>query len=302
MLLVLNEIQNEISFYSRILWIFTLFFIALAILWISVGIVTSLLSSFTVQEDSIAGPIGVYLWSLLASEISIFTFKTNFIFILILHLFHIFPLFFSIVSDCILCHILHPISQYYAEESLNNWAGPSRVFNTGTSEVSFSLFHKHDQRATLWHIGTIRDRTQRVPEWNRHSRLWMTWALFAFWIYNCFWCRVAGLTTKRVPHNNSNRISWIASRNVAKNTTRFGLKKLYSFIRTLCHTICPGRELPAETKCEFKKIRSLFFWPGSSSTIANILIRQRQFCFQHKKRTSSKIFMMSFRSIQTKRV
>ncbi|EPB68295.1 hypothetical protein ANCCEY_12611 [Ancylostoma ceylanicum] len=63
---VLDEIQNEISFYSRILWIFILFFIALGILWICVGIVTSLLSSFTAQEDSIAGPIGIYLWSLLA--------------------------------------------------------------------------------------------------------------------------------------------------------------------------------------------------------------------------------------------
>ncbi|KAK6765791.1 hypothetical protein RB195_025607 [Necator americanus] len=63
---VLGEIQSDVSFYNRILWIFILFFIALGILWICVGIVTSILSSFTPQQDSIAGPIGIYLWSLLA--------------------------------------------------------------------------------------------------------------------------------------------------------------------------------------------------------------------------------------------
>ncbi|KHJ99461.1 hypothetical protein OESDEN_00540 [Oesophagostomum dentatum] len=63
---VLVEIQEETSFYNRILWIFILFFITVGILWICVGIITSLLSSFINQEDSIVGPIGTYLWSLLA--------------------------------------------------------------------------------------------------------------------------------------------------------------------------------------------------------------------------------------------
>ncbi|CAJ0609684.1 unnamed protein product [Cylicocyclus nassatus] len=63
---VLSEIQDDVSFYSRILWIFILFFIAIGILWISVGIITSLLSSFNAKENTIAGPIGTYLWSSLA--------------------------------------------------------------------------------------------------------------------------------------------------------------------------------------------------------------------------------------------
>ncbi|VDK70451.1 unnamed protein product [Cylicostephanus goldi] len=63
---VLSEIQDDVSFYSRILWIFILFFIAVGILWICVGIITSLLSSFNAQENTIAGPIGTYLWSSLA--------------------------------------------------------------------------------------------------------------------------------------------------------------------------------------------------------------------------------------------
>lgn len=63
---VFNEIQNGISFYNRVLWIFILFFICLGVLWICVGIVTALLSSFVAEEGTVAGPIGMYLWSLLA--------------------------------------------------------------------------------------------------------------------------------------------------------------------------------------------------------------------------------------------
>ncbi|KAK5979085.1 hypothetical protein GCK32_006883 [Trichostrongylus colubriformis] len=63
---VFTEIQDGISFYNRVLWIFILFFMALGVLWICVGIVTSLLSAFVPEEESIAGPIGMYLWSLLA--------------------------------------------------------------------------------------------------------------------------------------------------------------------------------------------------------------------------------------------
>ncbi|VDP18426.1 unnamed protein product, partial [Heligmosomoides polygyrus] len=65
---VFNEIQNGISFYNRVLWIFILFFICLGVLWICVGIVTALLSSFVAEEGTVAGPIGMYLWSLLACE------------------------------------------------------------------------------------------------------------------------------------------------------------------------------------------------------------------------------------------
>nr|CDJ92246.1 Tetratricopeptide repeat protein 4 [Haemonchus contortus] len=63
---VFTEIQDGISFYDRVLWIFILFFIALGILWICVGMVTSLLSAFVAEEETVAGPIGMYLWSLLA--------------------------------------------------------------------------------------------------------------------------------------------------------------------------------------------------------------------------------------------
>ncbi|WKY16274.1 hypothetical protein Q1695_001169 [Nippostrongylus brasiliensis] len=64
---VFDEIQSGVSFYNHVLWIFTLFFIALGILWIIIGVVTALMSSFVADEDSIvAGPIGIYLWSLLA--------------------------------------------------------------------------------------------------------------------------------------------------------------------------------------------------------------------------------------------
>ncbi|VDL65911.1 unnamed protein product [Nippostrongylus brasiliensis] len=67
LLSVFDEIQSGVSFYNHVLWIFTLFFIALGILWIIIGVVTALMSSFVADEDSIvAGPIGIYLWSLLA--------------------------------------------------------------------------------------------------------------------------------------------------------------------------------------------------------------------------------------------
>ncbi|KAE9413114.1 hypothetical protein Angca_001469 [Angiostrongylus cantonensis] len=63
---VMKEIQDGISFYNRILWIFILFFVGLGVLWICVGVLTLFLLLFNIHEESIVGPVGVYVWSLLA--------------------------------------------------------------------------------------------------------------------------------------------------------------------------------------------------------------------------------------------
>ncbi|PAV89757.1 hypothetical protein WR25_22415 [Diploscapter pachys] len=63
---VINELQTGVSFYSRNLWIFSLFFIALSVVWSSVGATTAIIACFLTKETSVAGLLGFYVWTLLA--------------------------------------------------------------------------------------------------------------------------------------------------------------------------------------------------------------------------------------------
>ncbi|CAD6192915.1 unnamed protein product [Caenorhabditis auriculariae] len=65
---VFSELQDGTSFFSRTMWIFALFFVTLSFIWSVVGIITCILSLTALREEtSIAGPNGIYLWSLLSS-------------------------------------------------------------------------------------------------------------------------------------------------------------------------------------------------------------------------------------------
>ncbi|VDK48730.1 unnamed protein product [Anisakis simplex] len=50
-------------------WVFTIFFIALGLLWNVVGIIICLVNTVVKENDTVAGPIGIYLWSMLACRL-----------------------------------------------------------------------------------------------------------------------------------------------------------------------------------------------------------------------------------------
>uniref|UniRef100_A0A914EGF5 Uncharacterized protein n=1 Tax=Acrobeloides nanus TaxID=290746 RepID=A0A914EGF5_9BILA len=63
---VYDEIHKETSFMNRTLWILCIFFIALGILWVFVGLLISLMNSVKMNDETIIGPSGIYVWSILA--------------------------------------------------------------------------------------------------------------------------------------------------------------------------------------------------------------------------------------------
>ncbi|KAI6236440.1 hypothetical protein M3Y95_00157800 [Aphelenchoides besseyi] len=63
---VLEEIQQGVSFMDKTTWIFTMFFIALGLLWTFVGLLVSILSYVVVETKTITGPTGLIVWSSLA--------------------------------------------------------------------------------------------------------------------------------------------------------------------------------------------------------------------------------------------
>ena len=66
--IVHDELQTGISFYSRIPWILMLAFSALGAIWILIGIITGVISIARPDEESVAGTLGLFLWSLLACK------------------------------------------------------------------------------------------------------------------------------------------------------------------------------------------------------------------------------------------
>ncbi|PIC34691.1 hypothetical protein B9Z55_014269 [Caenorhabditis nigoni] len=65
---VFNELQDGTSFFSRTVWIFFLFFESMSLIWSMIGVVTCVFSMTSLALDiSVAGPNGIYLWSLLSS-------------------------------------------------------------------------------------------------------------------------------------------------------------------------------------------------------------------------------------------
>ncbi|KHN74270.1 hypothetical protein Tcan_03732 [Toxocara canis] len=68
---VYEEIHEGYGFVSKTPWIFTIFFIALGLLWNVVGIIICLVNTVIKENDTVAGPIGIYLWSMLACKLVI---------------------------------------------------------------------------------------------------------------------------------------------------------------------------------------------------------------------------------------
>ncbi|CAJ0583407.1 unnamed protein product, partial [Mesorhabditis spiculigera] len=63
---VVTDVRNGISFMARPIWALCIFFAALGMLWVAVGCAVAFSATITRRPESIAGPIGIYLWSLLA--------------------------------------------------------------------------------------------------------------------------------------------------------------------------------------------------------------------------------------------
>lgn len=65
--IVYDEIQRgHTSFMDRTLWILCIFFLTLGILWIFIGLIISLLNSVKLNTETVMGPAGIYVWSILA--------------------------------------------------------------------------------------------------------------------------------------------------------------------------------------------------------------------------------------------
>ncbi|VDK28769.1 unnamed protein product [Gongylonema pulchrum] len=63
---VYEELHNRISFMAKVPWIFIIFFLALGILWNILGAIVALLNTVAKETDTVAGPKGIYLWSILS--------------------------------------------------------------------------------------------------------------------------------------------------------------------------------------------------------------------------------------------
>lgn len=64
--LVYEELHDRVGFVSKVPWVFILFFFAIGILWNAMGAVVALLNTVARETDTVAGPKGIYLWSVLA--------------------------------------------------------------------------------------------------------------------------------------------------------------------------------------------------------------------------------------------
>ncbi|CAI5447280.1 unnamed protein product [Caenorhabditis angaria] len=65
---IFSELQEGHSFFTRAVWIFVLFFEAMSLIWSLMGVITCIFSITSLKVDvSVAGPNGIYLWSLLSS-------------------------------------------------------------------------------------------------------------------------------------------------------------------------------------------------------------------------------------------
>ncbi|VDK81633.1 unnamed protein product [Litomosoides sigmodontis] len=65
---VYEELFDRVGFVSKVPWAFILFFLAIGILWNAVGAVVALLNTVARETDTVAGPKGIYLWSILAGS------------------------------------------------------------------------------------------------------------------------------------------------------------------------------------------------------------------------------------------
>uniref|UniRef100_A0A7E4UY65 DUF2975 domain-containing protein n=1 Tax=Panagrellus redivivus TaxID=6233 RepID=A0A7E4UY65_PANRE len=63
---VYREITTKTSFFNKLIWIFTLFFIALGLFWTFIGTVVALINTVIDEKPSILGPSGIYLWCFLS--------------------------------------------------------------------------------------------------------------------------------------------------------------------------------------------------------------------------------------------
>ncbi|VDK62812.1 unnamed protein product [Onchocerca ochengi] len=64
---VYEELHDRVGFVSKVPWVFILFFFAIGILWNAMGAVVALLNTIARETDTVAGPKGIYLWSVLAA-------------------------------------------------------------------------------------------------------------------------------------------------------------------------------------------------------------------------------------------
>ncbi|EJW84950.1 hypothetical protein WUBG_04139, partial [Wuchereria bancrofti] len=72
---VYEELHDRVGFVSKVSWVFILFFLAIGILWNVVGAVVALLNTVARETDTVVGPKGIYLWSILAGALKIFNNK-----------------------------------------------------------------------------------------------------------------------------------------------------------------------------------------------------------------------------------
>uniref|UniRef100_A0A914WTS6 Uncharacterized protein n=1 Tax=Plectus sambesii TaxID=2011161 RepID=A0A914WTS6_9BILA len=78
---VFDELNKGVSFMTKSIWVCIVVFAALSLLWTTVGIVFSLVNTVIKPIETIAGPIGIYLWSGLACTwLSFFEHNSSFSF------------------------------------------------------------------------------------------------------------------------------------------------------------------------------------------------------------------------------
>uniref|UniRef100_A0A1I8ASB4 Transmembrane protein 182 n=1 Tax=Steinernema glaseri TaxID=37863 RepID=A0A1I8ASB4_9BILA len=63
--LVYKEVHEGHSFMSKIPWVFNIFFLCLGLLWVTIGIIVSFVSTVSRKDVTVVGASGIYLWSLL---------------------------------------------------------------------------------------------------------------------------------------------------------------------------------------------------------------------------------------------
>ncbi|OZC05246.1 hypothetical protein X798_07806 [Onchocerca flexuosa] len=64
---VYEDLHDRVGFNSKVAWVFILFFFAIGILWNAMGAIVALLNTVARETDTVAGPKGIYLWSVLAA-------------------------------------------------------------------------------------------------------------------------------------------------------------------------------------------------------------------------------------------
>lgn len=63
---VYEELHDRVGFVTKVPWVFILFFLAIGILWNAVGAIVALMNTVARETNTVAGPKGIYLWSILA--------------------------------------------------------------------------------------------------------------------------------------------------------------------------------------------------------------------------------------------